>query len=174
MRLNPVSLEIYYKGKNFGQYLQMTIDEARMVFDPFPRITRILDTLIDVGLGYLQIGQQMVSLSGGEAQRIKLSRELSKRSTGKTLYIMDEPTIGLHSDDIKKLLKVLHRLVDKKNTMIIIEHNLDIIKNADHIIDLGPEAGDRGGELIFEGTPEQIVKCKKSHTGKYLLGLFTR
>ena len=146
----------------------MTIYEARIVFDSFPRIMRILNTLIDVGLGYLKIGQQMVSLSGGEAQRIKLSRELSKRSTGKTLYIMDEPTIGLHSDDIQKLLKVLHRLVDKKNTMIIIEHNLDIIKNADHIIDLGPDAGENGGQLIFTGTPEEIVKSKKSYTGRYL------
>jgi len=168
LRLNPVSLEIEYKGKNFGQYLKMTIDEARIVFDSFPRITRILNTLIDVGLGYLKIGQQMVSLSGGEAQRIKLSRELSKRSTGKTLYILDEPTIGLHSDDIQKLLKVLHRLVDKKNTMIIIEHNLDIIKNADHIIDLGPEAGNNGGQLVFAGTPEDILSCKQSYTGNYL------
>jgi len=168
LRLNPVSLQIEYKGKNFGQYLDMTIDEARLVFDSFPRITRILKTLIDVGLGYLKIGQQMVTLSGGEAQRIKLSRELSKRSTGKTLYILDEPTIGLHSDDIQKLLKVLHRLVDKKNTMVIIEHNLDIIKNADHIIDLGPEAGEHGGRLIFAGPPEKLATCAKSYTGKYL------
>lgn len=168
LRLNPVSLSVTYKDKNFGEYLHMTIDEAMVVFDSFPRIKRVLKTLIDVGLGYLKIGQEMVTLSGGEAQRIKLSRELSKRSTGRTLYIMDEPTIGLHSDDIQKLLKVLHRLVDKKNTMVIIEHNLDIIKNADHIIDLGPDAGEKGGTLIFSGTPEEIVKCKRSITGKYL------
>ncbi|NGX58112.1 MAG: UvrABC system protein A [Chlamydiae bacterium] len=168
LRLNPVSLQIEYKNKNFGHYLQYTVAEARIAFENFPRITRILDTLIDVGLDYLKLGQEMVSLSGGEAQRIKLSRELSKRSHGSTLYVLDEPTIGLHSDDIQKLLKVLHRLVDKKNTMVIIEHNLDIIKNADHIIDLGPEAGEKGGEVIFTGSPEQIVKCKRSQTGKYL------
>lgn len=168
MRLNPMSLAVEYSGKNFGQYLDTTVDEARIAFQNHPRITRILDTLISVGLGYLKLGQEMASLSGGEAQRIKLSRELSKRSTGKTLYLLDEPTTGLHSDDIKKLLKVLQKLVDKGNTMVIIEHNQDIIKNADYIIDLGPEAGEDGGEIICAGTPEQIMQECRSYTGKYL------
>lgn len=168
LRLNPVSLEITYAGKNFGQYLDMTVDEVRAVFENHPRIVRILDTLISVGLGYLKLGQETASLSGGEAQRIKLSRELAKRSTGRTLYLLDEPTTGLHSDDIKKLLAVLHRLVDKGNTMMIIEHNLDIIKNADYVIELGPEAGDAGGEVVCTGTPEQIAQHPTSWTAKYL------
>ncbi len=168
LRLNPVSLEVKYDGKNFGQYLDSTVNEARLAFENFPRITRILDTLIGVGLGYLKLGQEMVTLSGGEAQRIKLSRELAKRARGKTLYIMDEPTIGLHSDDIQKLLKVLHRLVDKGHTMVIIEHNLDMIKNADHVIDLGPGAGEKGGNVMFTGTPEELARCKKSATAGYL------
>ncbi|MEI8124673.1 MAG: excinuclease ABC subunit UvrA [Parachlamydiaceae bacterium] len=168
LRLNPVSLEVLYKGKNFGQYLQMTVDEVRVIFADHPRITRPLDTLISVGLGYLKLGQEMASLSGGEAQRIKLSRELAKRSTGRTLYLLDEPTTGLHSDDIKKLLGVLQRLVDKGNTMIIIEHNLDVIKNADYIIELGPEAGEDGGEVICTGSPEEVAKHPTSWTAKYL------
>lgn len=168
LRLNPVSLEVTYAGKNLGQYLNYTIDELRHVFENHPRVTRLLDTLISVGLGYLRLGQEMVSLSGGEAQRIKLSRELAKRSSGKTLYLLDEPTTGLHSDDIKKLLSVLQKLVDKGNTMIIIEHNMDVIKNADYVIDLGPEAGEQGGEIVCTGTPEQIIKCPSSWTGKYL------
>lgn len=129
---------------------------------------RILDTLIAVGLGYLKIGQETASLSGGEAQRIKLSRELAKRSSSKTLYLLDEPTTGLHSDDIAKLLTVLQKLTDKGNTMIIIEHHLDVIKNADYIIDLGPEAGIKGGHLVFAGTPEEIINCNTSYTGQYL------
>lgn len=168
LRLNPVSLEITYKGKNLGQYLECTVDEARIAFENHPRIVRILDTLIAVGLGYLKLGQETQSLSGGEAQRIKLSRELAKRATGKTLYLLDEPTTGLHSDDIAKLLKVLHHLVDKGNTMVIIEHNTDMIKNADYVIDLGPEAGEFGGEIVCTGTPEQVAKNTKSRTGKYL------
>lgn len=168
LRLNPVSLEVQYGGKNFGQYLDMTVDEARMAFQNHPRITRLLDTLIAVGLGYLKLGQEMASLSGGEAQRIKLSRELGKRSTGKTLYLLDEPTTGLHSDDIRKLLKVLHQLVDKGNTMIIIEHNMEMIKNADYIIDLGPDAGEKGGEIVVTGTPEEVARNKRSFTAKYL------
>jgi excinuclease ABC subunit A len=168
LRLNPISLEVKYADKNLGQYLETTIDEARIAFQNHPRIVRTLDTLISVGLGYLKIGQEMASLSGGEAQRIKLSRELAKRSSGKTLYLLDEPTTGLHSDDIKKLLKVLHTLVDKGNTMIIIEHNIDVIKNADFVIDLGPEAGDAGGHIVCSGTPEQIAKNKKSLTGQFL------
>lgn len=168
LRLNPVSLEVTYAGKNFGQYLDMTVDEVRGIFENHPRIIRLLDTLISVGLGYLKLGQEMASLSGGEAQRIKLSRELAKRSTGQTLYLLDEPTTGLHSEDIKKLLKVLHHLVDKGNTMIIIEHNLDVIKNADYIIELGPEAGEAGGEVVCSGTPEQIASHPTSWTARYL------
>jgi excinuclease ABC subunit A len=168
LRLNPVSLEIVYDNKNFGQWLDTTIDDARIAFANHPRITRILDTLIAVGLGYLKLGQEIATLSGGEAQRIKLSRELAKRSTSKTLYLLDEPTTGLHSDDILKLLKVLHKLVDKGNTMVVIEHNLEIIKNADYVIDLGPDAGDQGGELICTGTPEAVALNTKSWTAKYL------
>jgi excinuclease ABC subunit A len=147
----------------------MTVEEARQVFENHPRIVRILDTLIQVGLGYLKLGQEMATLSGGEAQRIKLSRELAKRSTGKTLYLLDEPTTGLHSDDIEKLLKVLHKLVDKGNTLLVIEHNLDFISHADYIIDLGPDAGEEGGYIVAEGPPEAIMKNKNSWTGKYLL-----
>ena len=168
MRLNPVSLEVTYEGKNFGQLLEMTVDEARALFELLPKARRILDTLISVGLGYLKLGQEMASLSGGEAQRMKLSRELARRGTGKTLYLLDEPTTGLHPDDIKKLLALLHRLVDKGNTIVIIEHNVDIIRNADYVIDLGPGAGAAGGQIVCEGTPEQIAKNRKSLTGKYL------
>jgi excinuclease ABC subunit A len=171
LRLNPVSLEILYNGKNFGQYLDCTVDEANQIFQNHPRIKRILETLIAVGLGYLKLGQETASLSGGEAQRIKLSRELAKRSTGKTLYLLDEPTTGLHNDDIKKLLVVLHKLVDKGNTIVVIEHNMEVIKNADYLIDLGPEAGDEGGEIVFKGTPEEIIHCESSWTGKYLNNL---
>ncbi len=168
MRLNPLSLEVKYAGKNFGEILELTVDQAIILFANHPRIIRILNTLNAVGLGYLKIGQETATLSGGEAQRIKLSRELSKRSTGKTLYLLDEPTTGLHSDDINKLLTVLHKLVDKGNTMVIIEHNLDMIKNADYVFDLGPDAGDKGGELVCEGTPEEIAACNASLTGSYL------
>lgn len=168
LRLNSSSLEIKYQGKNFGEYLDSTVDEARLLFEKHPRITRILDTLISVGLGYLKLGQEMASLSGGEAQRVKLSRELAKRSSGKTLYLMDEPTTGLHSEDIKTLLRVLHKLVDKGNTLVMIEHNLDMIKNADYVIELGPEAGEKGGEVICQGSPEDIAKFKNSWTGKFL------
>jgi excinuclease ABC subunit A len=171
LRLNPVSLEIVYSGKNFGQYLDTTVEDARKDFEHHRRITRILDTLIDVGLGYLKLGQEVATLSGGEAQRIKLSRELAKRSTGKTLYLMDEPTTGLHQDDIAKLLKVLHKLVDNGNTMIIIEHNLEIIKNADWIIEMGPEAGDKGGQIVCQNTPEQLSKHPTSWTARYLSSL---
>jgi len=168
MRLNPVSLSIKYNSKNFGDYLNMTVNEAHHVFSEHPRILRILNTLIDVGLGYLKLGQETASLSGGEAQRLKLSRELAKRSTGKTIYLLDEPTTGLHADDIQKLLKVLQKLVDKGNTMIIIEHQQDVIRNADYIIDLGPEAGEKGGYIIAQGTPDEITKNKDSLTGHYL------
>lgn len=168
LRLNPVSLEIAYENKNFGQLLEMTVTDARVHFSVLPKACRILDTLISVGLGYLKLGQEMVSLSGGEAQRIKLSRELAKRGSGKTLYLLDEPTTGLHPDDISKLLSLLHRLVDKGNTMVIIEHNLDVLKNADYLIELGPEAGAKGGYLISTGTPEELAKNPFSLTGKYL------
>lgn len=168
MRLNPVSLTVLYKDKNFGQYLQTTVDEARIAFENHPRITRILDTLIAVGLGYLTLGQEMASLSGGEAQRIKLSRELGKRSTGKTLYLLDEPTTGLHSHDIAKLLTVLEKLTAKGNSVVIIEHNLDVIRFADWVIELGPEAGEKGGRLLCCGTPEQIKKNPLSPTSPYL------
>lgn len=168
MRLNPVSLEVVYQGRNLGQWLNETVEETRKGFENHPRITRILDTLIAVGLGYLKLGQEVVSLSGGEAQRIKLSRELAKRSTGNTLYLLDEPTTGLHSEDIKKLLTVLHKLVDKGNTMILIEHNMELIKNVDWIIDMGPEAGENGGRIVCTGTPEDVAKNKKSYTGQYL------
>ncbi len=157
------------RGKvGLGQYLDSTVDEARHTFQNHPRIIRILDTLISAGLGYLRLGQEMASLSGGEAQRIKLSRELAKRSSGKTLYLLDEPTTGLHNDDINKLLEVLHKLVDKGNTMVIIEHHLDVIKNADYIIDLGPDTGENGGELVCCGTPKEAAKHPKSWTEHYL------
>ncbi|NGX42253.1 MAG: UvrABC system protein A [Chlamydiae bacterium] len=168
LRLNPVSLEVTYQGKNLGQYFDTTVDEAQQIFQNHPRIKKILDTLISVGLGYLKLGQEMASLSGGEAQRIKLSRELAKRSSGRTLYLLDEPTTGLHHDDIKKLLAVLHKLVDKGNTMVVIEHHLDVIKNADYIIDLGPDAGEKGGKLVCAGTPEKVSKHPTSWTAKYL------
>ncbi len=168
LRLNPVSLEVSYAGKNFGQYLETTVDKTRLAFQHHPRITRILDTLIAVGLGYLKLGQEIASLSGGEAQRIKLSRELAKRSTGRTLYLLDEPTIGLHSEDIQKLLPILQQLVNKGNTVVMIEHQMDMIKNADYVIDLGPEAGEKGGYVVCTGTPEEIAQVPQSWTGYYL------
>ncbi len=168
LRLNPVSLEVSYQGKSFGQLLQMTVEEARTVFEMIPKVRRILDTLISVGLDYLKLGQEMASLSGGEAQRMKLSRELARRGTGKTLYLLDEPTTGLHPDDIEKLLALLHRLVDKGNTMVLIEHNVDMIESCDYVIDLGPGAGEQGGEIVAAGTPEEIAHASASLTGKYL------
>ncbi len=168
LRLNPVSLEVEYKGKTLGHYLDTTVDEVRVAFENHPRIVRILDTLISVGLGYLKLGQEMASLSGGEAQRIKLSRDLAKRSRGKTIYLLDEPTTGLHSDDVKKLLGVLHRLVDQGHTIVFIEHNSDMIRNADYLIDLGPEAGEKGGEVVVYGTPEKVAKHPTSWTAKFL------
>jgi excinuclease ABC subunit A len=168
LRLNPSSLSVLYKGKNFGEYLKMSVEEARVAFESFPRVTRLLDTLIDVGLAYLMLGQEMASLSGGEAQRIKLSRELGRRATGKTLYLLDEPTTGLHSFDIAKLLSVLDKLVEKGNSVIAVEHNLDFIRSADWIIELGPEGGLGGGYLLCEGTLEQIKKNPDSATGPYL------
>ncbi len=167
-RLNPLSLEVTYKGKNLGQYLDITVEDAKQMLPPIPKLLKSLQSLIDVGLGYLKLGQDIATLSGGEAQRLRLSRELAKRSTGKTLYIFDEPTIGLHFEDIEKLLPIFHSLVDKGNTLIIIEHNQNMIANADYIIDLGPDAGYGGGEVVATGTPKDIIQNKNSYTGKYL------
>ena len=167
-RFNRETLEILYKGKSIADILEMTVEEASNFFTNIPAIKNKLQTIKDVGLDYIHLGQQATTLSGGEAQRVKLSKELSKRSTGRTLYILDEPTTGLHFADIEQLLKVLQKLVDNGNTVVIIEHNMDIIKTADHIIDLGPDGGDGGGFLLAEGTPEKITKSKNSYTGKYL------
>lgn len=167
-RYNRETLDIRYKGKNIHEVLDMTIEEARAFFDPVPALARKLQTLIDVGLSYIRLGQSATTLSGGEAQRVKLSRELSKRDTGQTLYILDEPTTGLHFADIQQLLDVLHRLRDRGNTVVVIEHNLDVIKTADWIIDLGPEGGSGGGQIIATGTPEQVAQSSVSHTGRFL------
>jgi len=168
LRFNRETLQIRYKGKNIADVLDMTVEEALRFFQNIPRIRNKLQTLYDVGLGYIKLGQSATTLSGGEAQRVKLSRELSRRATGRTLYLLDEPTTGLHFADIEKLLAVLSRLVDQGNTVIVIEHNLDVIKHADWIIDLGPEGGDAGGWVIAEGTPEQVAQVEKSYTGQYL------
>ena len=173
-RYNRETLEIKYKGKNIHEVLEMTIEEAREFFDAVPALARKLQTLIDVGLSYIRLGQSATTLSGGEAQRVKLARELSKRDTGKTLYILDEPTTGLHFADIQQLLDVLHRLRDHGNTLVVIEHNLDVIKTADWIVDIGPEGGSRGGRIIATGTPEQIAEAPQSHTGKFLGPLLER
>ena len=170
-RYNRETLEIKYKGRNIAEVLDMTIEDALEFFEPVPAIHRKLQTLMDVGLSYVRLGQAATTLSGGEAQRVKLSRELSKRDTGSTLYILDEPTTGLHFEDIRQLLEVLHRLRDGGNTVVIIEHNLDVIKTADWIVDLGPEGGSGGGQIIATGTPEAVAKNKKSHTGRFLAPL---
>jgi len=167
-RFNRETLQIYYKNYNIDDILSLSVEEAFSFFKNHKTIKRKLDTLMDVGLGYIKLGQQATTLSGGESQRIKLSKELSKVYTGRTLYILDEPTTGLHFQDIQLLLNVLHNLVNKGNTVIIIEHNLDVIKSADWIIDLGPEGGDLGGEIVAEGTVSQIIKNNLSYTGKYL------
>lgn len=167
-RYNRETLDIKYKGKNIADVLNMTVNQGFDFFENIPAIKNRLKTLKDVGLGYIKIGQQATTLSGGEAQRIKLSRELSKKTGANTLYILDEPTTGLHIDDIKKLLEVLDKLVNAGNTVVVIEHNLDVIKFADHIIDIGPEGGDKGGQVIACGTPEEVSKIKKSHTGLFL------
>jgi len=168
-RYNRDTLEIKFKDKNIADILDMTVDESLDFFKAIPIIKNKLLTLKKVGLGYIKIGQSATTLSGGEAQRIKLAKELSKRSTGQTLYILDEPTTGLHFEDVKKLLEVLHSLVDKGNTVIVIEHNLEVVKTADHIIDMGPEGGEKGGKIIAEGSPEVLlVKFKNSYTSQYL------
>ena len=167
-RYNPATLEVHYKTQDIADVLSMTVSEAIKFFANIPNIYQKLKTLDDVGLGYLQLGQSATTLSGGEAQRVKLATELSRRSTGKTLYILDEPTTGLHIDDIQRLLRVLNKLVEKGNTVLIIEHQLDVIKSADWIIDLGPEGGDKGGYIVAEGTPKEVAKVAKSYTGQYL------
>jgi len=173
-RFNRETLEIRYKGKNISEVLDMTIEEAAVFFAPIPQISRKMQTLLSVGLGYVKLGQSALTLSGGEAQRVKLALELSKRSTGRTLYILDEPTTGLHFADVKQLMAVIQRLVDQGNTVIMIEHNLDVLLQADHIIDLGPEGGERGGQLIAAGTPEQIAECTASYTGFYIAEMLKR
>ena len=167
-RYNRETLEVKYKGKSIAEILAMPVSEALGFFNSIPSVKKKLKTLDDVGLSYIHLGQQATTLSGGEAQRVKLATELSKVSTTKTLYILDEPTTGLHFEDIKMLLKVLNRLVDKGNTVIVIEHNLDVVKTADWIIDLGPEGGIDGGEIIGCGTPEELAKVKSSYTGQFL------
>ena len=167
-RYNRETLEVLYKGKNISEVLDMTADEAVEFFENLPKIRRKAETLVQVGLGYVKLGQSSTTLSGGEAQRVKLATELAKRSTGKTIYILDEPTTGLHTDDVRKLLEVLQRLVDSGNTVVVIEHNLDVIKCADHLIDLGPEGGDGGGTIVCTGTPEEVAACRSSFTGQYL------
>ena len=174
-RYNRETLEIRYKGKNIHEVLEMTVEDAFAVLRrPCRRSRSKLQTLLDVGLSYVRLGQNATTLSGGEAQRVKLAKELSKRSTGRTLYILDEPTTGLHFDDVEQLLAVLHRLRDEGNTVVVIEHNLDVIKTADWVIDLGPEGGDGGGRIVAEGTPEQIARAAGSFTGRYLKRVLAR
>ncbi len=173
-RYSRETLEVKYKGKSISDVLEMTIDEAVEFFQPIPKIHRKLATLLEVGLGYLRMGQPATTLSGGEAQRVKLASELSKRSTGSTLYILDEPTTGLHFEDVRKLLLVLHALVEQGNTVLVIEHNLDVIKTADWVVDLGPEGGDGGGEILVQGPPESLVEEARSHTGAFLRPLLSK
>jgi excinuclease ABC subunit A len=173
-RYNRETLEIRFRGANIADVLEMTVEDALEFFENQPRIHHKLATLYDVGLGYIHLGQSATTLSGGEAQRVKLATELSKRDTGRTFYILDEPTTGLHFEDVRLLLEVLHRLVDKGNTVLVIEHNLDVIKTADWIIDLGPEGGERGGSVVAAGTPEELTEVAASHTGRYLRPLLDR
>jgi excinuclease ABC subunit A len=172
-RYNRETLEIRFKGKTIADALEMPVDEAVVFFEHIPKIRRRLETLRDVGLGYVRLGQPATTLSGGEAQRVKLATELSKIATGRTLYILDEPTTGLHFADVQRLLEVLQRLVDTGNTVVVIEHNLDIIKSADRLIDMGPEGGDEGGLVIAQGTPEEVAAAAGSHTGEFLAELLT-
>jgi excinuclease ABC subunit A len=173
-RYNRETLEVLYKGKNISEVLGLTVEDALAFFSAVPTLARKLQTLMDVGLGYVKLGQSATTLSGGEAQRVKLALELSKRDTGRTLYILDEPTTGLHFADIALLLKVVHQLRDAGNTIVIIEHNLDVIKTADWLIDMGPEGGSGGGRLLVAGTPEDVAACEASHTGRYLKPLLAR
>ena len=173
-RYNRETLEVRYKGKNIADVLDMTVEDALEFFKNIPRIYSKIETLYDVGLGYLKLGQPSTTLSGGEAQRVKLATELSRKATGKTLYILDEPTTGLHIADVHRLIDVLRRLVDAGNTVVVIEHNLDVVKTADYIIDLGPEGGNRGGYVIAKGTPEEVAEIEGSYTGQFLKELFRR
>jgi excinuclease ABC subunit A len=170
-RYNRETLEIKFKNKSIADVLDMTVEDAQGFFQAVPSIREKMDALVQVGLGYIKVGQQATTLSGGEAQRVKLSKELSRRATGRTLYILDEPTTGLHFEDVRKLLDVLHELVEQGNTVVVIEHNLDVIKTADWIIDIGPEGGDGGGQIVATGTPEDVAKVEVSHTGRYLAGM---
>jgi excinuclease ABC subunit A len=170
-RYNRDTLEIRFKGKNIAEVLDLPISEALEFFSNQPKIARHLQTLVDVGLGYVRLGQSAPTLSGGEAQRVKLASELARRSTGHTIYLLDEPTTGLHFEDVRRLLIVLARLVDQGNSVLVIEHNLDVIKTADWLIDLGPEGGDGGGTIVAEGTPEDVAKVKASHTGRFLVDM---
>ena len=170
-RYNRETLQVLFKGHSIADVLEMSVEEALHFFENQPRIARVLETLFDVGLGYIRLGQPAPTLSGGEAQRVKLASELGKRSTGQTFYILDEPTTGLHFEDVRKLLGVLHRLVDAGNTVVVIEHNLDVVKTADWIIDLGPEGGEDGGRIVAEGTPEDVIAVPESYTGKFLRDL---
>ena len=167
-RYNRETLQVTYRGKNISEVLDMTVEDALHFFENIPGIKRKLQTLFDVGLGYIRLGQPATTLSGGEAQRIKLATELSKRSTGRTIYVLDEPTTGLHVADVARLIDILNRLTDAGNTVLVIEHNLHVIKVADHIIDLGPEGGDAGGSIVFTGTPEDCARCAESYTGQFL------
>jgi excinuclease ABC subunit A len=167
-RFNRETLQVRYRGQNIADLLNTSVEAGFTFFENFPALRRKLDTLRQVGLGYIRLGQPATTLSGGEAQRVKLSRELSKRSTGRTLYVLDEPSVGLHAADVHKLIEVLQRFADDGNTVLIIEHQPDIIKIADHLIDLGPEGGDRGGYLVAEGTPEEVARVKASYTGQFL------
>jgi len=173
-RYNRETLEIRYRGKTIAEVLEMTVEEAHRFFDAVPAVARKLETLLDVGLGYIRLGQSATTLSGGEAQRVKLALELSKRDTGRTLYILDEPTTGLHFQDIEMLLKVLAHLRDHGNTIVVIEHNLDVIKTADWLVDLGPEGGGGGGRILVAGPPESVAAHRLSHTGKYLKRIMKR
>jgi excinuclease ABC subunit A len=167
-RYDRETLAVRFKGLNIAEILDLTVEQARDLFRNVPAIDRVLATLDDVGLGYIHLGQSATTLSGGEAQRVKLATELCKRSTGKTLYLLDEPTTGLHFEDVRKLLDLLHRLVEKGNTVLVVEHNLDVIKTADWVIDLGPDGGDAGGRLVAQGTPEEVAGVPESHTGRFL------
>jgi excinuclease ABC subunit A len=173
-RFNRETLEVRFRGLNIAEVLDLTVEDGISVFENQPRVAQKLRTLSDVGLGYVHLGQSATTLSGGEAQRVKLATELSKRDTGRTFYILDEPTTGLHFEDVRMLLEVLHRLVDRGNTVLVIEHNLDVIKTADWILDLGPDGGDRGGSVVAAGTPEDVAKVEASHTGRYLRPLLAK
>jgi excinuclease ABC subunit A len=173
-RYDRETLEVKYRDRSIADVLDMTVEEAADLFKAVPTIREKMETLARVGLGYVKVGQQATTLSGGEAQRVKLSKELSKRATGRTLYILDEPTTGLHFHDVAKLMEVLHELVDQGNTVVVIEHNLEVIKTADWVIDMGPEGGDGGGVVVAQGTPEQIAKSRASHTGRFLRDVLAR